>query len=95
MSGHYIPKILYSMKNPLCKYNRLFGEAGEKTGLRKYRIFGIALLDTFVVIAFAVLIAWSFRLSYLYTMLALFLIGIIVHRLFCVRTAVDVMIFGK
>ena len=82
------------MQNPLCKYKDMFGEAGSTAGLRKYRIFGIALLDTVVVLLSAILIAWTFRLSYIKTIIAIFILGIVVHRAFCVRTAVDKMIFG-
>ena len=82
------------MQNPLCKYKNIFGEAGSTDGLRKYRIFGIAMLDTGVVLLFAILIAWMFRLSYVKTIIALFILGIVVHRMFCVRTAVDKLIFG-
>ena len=82
------------MQNPLCKYKDALGVPGSKTGLRKYRIFGIALFDTAVVLVFAVLLAWMFRLSYAYTIVAIFILGVFVHRLFCVRTAVDNIIFG-
>ena len=82
------------MQNPLCKYKDALGVPGSKTGLRKYRIFGIALFDTTVVLVIAVFIAWMFRLPYVYTIVAIFILGIIVHRLFCVRTAVDKILFG-
>ena len=82
------------MQNPLCKYKDILGVPGSKTGLRKYRIFGIALLDTTVVLVIAVFIAWMFRLPYVYTIVAIFILGIIVHRLFCARTAVDKILFG-
>jgi len=82
------------MQNPLCKYKDILGEPGSTTGARKYRIFGIALFDTGIVILFAVLIAWMFRLSYIKTTIAIFILGIVVHRMFCVRTAVDKLIFG-
>ena len=83
-----------NIQNPLCKYKDVLGVPGSKIGLRKYRIFGIALFDTAVVLVFAVFIAWMFRLSYTYTIAAIFILGIIVHRFFCVRTAVDKILFG-
>jgi len=82
------------MSNPLCKYNKLFGEAGSTEGLRKYRVFGIAVLDVSVTLAVAVMVAWVFKLPYIQTIVAIFILGIFVHRAFCVRTAVDKMIFG-
>ena len=82
------------MSNSLCKYKDLFGKAGSTEGLRKYRIFGIAVLDVTVTLACAILIAWVFRLPYMQTIIAIFILGIFVHRAFCVRTAVDRMIFA-
>jgi hypothetical protein len=82
------------MTNPLCKYKDLFGKAGSTEGLRKYRIFGIAVLDVSVTVVCAVLFAWVFKLPYIQTIVAIFILGIVVHRAFCVRTAVDKMIFG-
>lgn len=82
------------MSNPLCKYSKLLGEAGSTTGMRKYRVFGIAVLDVTVTVICALLIAWVFKLPYLQTVIAIFILGIFVHRAFCVRTAVDKMIFA-
>ena len=81
------------MPNPLCQYKDLLGKAGTTEGLRKYRIFGIAILDVSVTVICAILIAWFFRLPYMQTAVAIFILGIFVHRAFCVRTAVDKMIF--
>jgi len=82
------------MQNPLCQYKDIFGKAGSKTGMRKYRIFGIAVLDATVTVICALLIAWFFKLPYLQTVIAIFILGVFVHRAFCVRTAVDKMIFS-
>jgi hypothetical protein len=79
----------------LCKYKNLFGEAGKTTGIRKYRILGISIIDVVVVILFAYLIARAFRLPFIITTFAIFLLGILVHRLFCVKTAVDIALFGN
>ena len=83
------------MQNPLCKYKDMLGKAGTQEGLRKYRIFGIAILDTTVVIIVALLIARLFRLPYITTIIVIFILGIFIHKLFCVNTALNVMIFGK
>lgn len=82
------------MTNPLCKYNKLFGDAGSTEGLRKYRVFGIAILDVSVTVVCAILIAWFFNLPYIQTVVAVFVLGVFVHRAFCVRTAVDKMLFS-
>lgn len=82
-------------KKSLCKYKNALGEAGSTSGLRKYRFFGIAILDVTVVLICSYLIARLFRLPLILTTIVVFLLGILVHRIFCVKTAVDVMLFGK
>ena len=81
------------MKPPFCQYKDLFGTPGLETGFRKYRIFGIAILDVTVTLVCAILFAWFFHLPYPQTIIAIFILGVFVHRLFCVRTAVDKMLF--
>ena len=75
----------------LCKYKDFFGK--PNTGMRKYRIFNIAILDCAVVIAIGYLISWYFKWNLWITLGSLFLLGIFVHRLFCVRTGVDQLLF--
>ena len=76
----------------LCKYKNLFGKPGA--GLRKYRIFDIAILDTSVVIVIGILISRITGYNIWITLAVLFLSGIVAHRLFCVRTGVDKMLFS-
>lgn len=75
----------------LCKYKDLFGK--PRAGLRKYRIFDIAILDTAVVIIFGYLLSLFFKWNLWYTLGGLFLLGIVAHRMFCVRSGVDKMFF--
>jgi len=75
----------------LCKYKNLFGT--PRTGLRKYRIFDIALLDTVVTIICAYLIAWFFNWTFWKVLVIVFISGIFAHRLFCVRTGLDKKLF--
>ena len=79
------------MENPLCKYKNMFGKPNE--GLRKYRIFDIAVLDTVVVILFGILISYLTGYNVWLVLVFLFVLGIIVHRLFCVRTGLDKKLF--
>jgi len=76
----------------LCKYKNILGKPGA--GLRKYRIFDIAILDTAVVIIVGILISRITGYNIWITLVVLFLSGIVVHRLFCVRTGVDKMLFS-
>jgi ABC-type transport system involved in multi-copper enzyme maturation permease subunit len=77
----------------LCKYKDLFGK--PNTGLRKYRIFDIAILDTAVVIIIGYLISWYFKWNLWITLASLFLFGIFAHKIFCVRTGVDKLLFSN
>ncbi|NDC83806.1 hypothetical protein EB093_09145 [bacterium] len=84
---------MYNMQNPFCKYKNAFGE--PNTGIRKYRIMNIAIYDTLLVLVIAIALAWFFRLPYIPTIVGIYLLGIVAHRLFCVQTGVDIMLFGK
>jgi hypothetical protein len=75
----------------LCKFKNAFGE--PNTGLRKYRIFGIAIMDTTVVIVIGYLISIYMGWNLVYVLIGLFSLGIFIHRLFCVRTGIDKMLF--
>ena len=80
------------MNNPFCKYKNIFGE--PKTGVHRFRFMGVAIVDVIMTLIGAIIIAWYFQLPYLHTIIALFVIGIAAHHLFCVRTTVDKWIFG-
>ena len=86
----------------LCQYKGLFGNPGE--GQRIYRIFGMAIFDWVVVFIctfiFQQLINSSFVYGYTnqyfsYPLILLFVVlfGIFIHRIFCVRTGLDRMLF--
>ena len=75
----------------LCKYKDIFGKPG--TGAHSYRIFNIAIVDVIFTIIFAWLIAKWMNLCFWKTLLGLFILGIIMHRLFCVRTTIDKLLF--
>lgn len=74
------------------KYKDIFGKPSE--GLHKYRIFNLAIIDIIVTILFAWFFSFTFKYSFLWCLLILFLLGIILHRLFCVRTTIDKLLFG-
>ena len=75
----------------LCKYKNLFGEPG--TGIHRFRIFNIGVIDVLSVLLAAFIISKLFNLSLKWTTISLFIIGICVHRLLCVRTTVDKLLF--
>ena len=76
----------------LCKYKNALGVPGQ--GVHSYRIFNIAIVDVIMTIIGAYIISLMFRISFLYTTIALFILGIVSHRLFCVKTTVNNFLFG-
>ena len=76
----------------LCKYKDILGE--PKKGIHSYRLFGVAIVDVILTIIGAWLIAHFFHLNFVHTLVSLFILGIILHRIFCVKTTVDRVLFG-
>lgn len=76
----------------LCKYKNLFGI--PRQGIHSWRIFDVAMADVLQTLLGAALISYVFKLPLIYCVVGLFLLGIILHRLFCVKTTVDRWIFG-
>ena len=76
----------------LCKYKDALGIPGQ--GVHSYRIFNIAIVDVIMTVIGAYLFSLIFRTSFLYTTITLFILGIILHKIFCVKTTVDKFLFG-
>ena len=86
----------------LCKYRNIFGE--PKTGLHNYRIFNIAVFDVLATLLVSVIIHQVIIVEWLkmYSIIKLwmvivfmFVLGILLHQLFCVRTTVDKLLFDE
>ena len=75
----------------LCSKKDMFGKPGE--GAHSYRFMGIAIVDFLLTVIVALLVAWIMKWSIGWTLLGFFILGIIAHRLFCVRTTVDKLLF--
>ena len=75
----------------LCLYKDLFGRPRE--GAHSYRIFDIAVVDVAATVVVAYVIARIFGLSFWKSLVVLFIVGILSHRMFCVRTTVDKLVF--
>ena len=76
----------------LCQYKNIFGEPGK--GIHSYRLIGVAIVDVVMTIIGAYLISKYFKLNFIHTMISLFVLGIIMHRFFCVRTTIDKLLFN-
>ena len=75
----------------LCKYKEILGIPGK--GIHSYRFADMAVADIIQTILGGVLIGYFMRWNIAVTVLGLFAIGIISHRIFCVRTTVDKWLF--
>ena len=79
------------MDSSLCPYKYLFGKPNES--VHKYRILDVAIVDLSMTIAASYLIARYYNKDFKIILVILILLGIISHRLFCVRTTVDKLLF--
>lgn len=77
----------------LCKYKNALGVPGK--GVHSYRVFGVAIADVIMTIVASLIVAYLFKLPFLYVAIFAFILGIILHRLFCVRTTVDKILFPE
>jgi len=75
----------------LCKYKNALGE--PKKGVHSYRVFGVALADVIMTLIGAAIISYFSGYSFFYVAIILFILGIALHRLFCVRTTIDKALF--
>ena len=75
----------------LCKYKNALGIPGK--GVHSTRFMGVAVFDVIATLVVAFIISYYTKYSFIYVSIFLFVLGIILHRLFCVRTTVDKMLF--
>ncbi len=76
----------------LCKYKNALGEV--KKGVHSIRIFNIAIVDVLLTLMLAYVIYYFLPdYNYFLILLIVFIIGIILHRIFCVRTTIDKLLF--
>ncbi len=61
-----------------------------KKGVHKYRIGNIAIVDVIGTLIAAFIISYFFQYTWWKVVLILFLLGIVMHRIFNVNTTVDI-----
>lgn len=74
-----------------CAYANLAGRPG--VGAHSYRFLGVAAFDLGLTLILAYAVHRLFLIGYGSALLICLLLGVIAHRLFCVRTAVDRFLF--
>lgn len=75
----------------LCSLKNMFGKPGY--GVHSIRIFDIAIVDLLLTILISWLLARYFNRNFWLILGIVLVIGIISHRLFCVRTTIDKILF--
>lgn len=76
----------------LCKYKNALGIPNK--GIHKYRLFNIAIVDVIFTIIGGFILSKTFNIKMYKITLFLFILGIVLHRLFCVRTTIDKLLFN-
>ena len=75
----------------LCKYKDALGK--PDVGIHSYRIFNIAIADVIMTFIGAFIISYFYNISFIRISIFLFILGIILHRIFCVKTTIDKILF--
>ena len=74
-----------------CEYKDIIGKVGQ--GVHSYRFLNIAIVDVVATILLAYGIHKMLNSPFLITLFVVFLLGILAHRVFCVRTTIDKLLF--
>jgi hypothetical protein len=75
----------------LCDYKDILGKPG--TGAHSIRVFDFAVVDILLTILLGWVIHKRTKLNLTVCIVSSFLLGIISHRIFCVRSTVDKILF--
>lgn len=77
----------------LCSYRHIFGE--ERKGFHSLRLFDIAVGDVVLTLLLSLFISHVAKINIIITTIMVFIVGIVIHRMFCVNTKINTLIFGK
>lgn len=75
----------------LCQYKNALGKVGE--GVHSIRFIGVAIVDVLLTVLGSYVLSLIFHWNFWITLIVVFIIGIILHRVFCVRTTIDKLLF--
>ena len=77
----------------LCHYKNLLGK--PDTGIHSFRIANIAVFDVLITLLFAYILCLLFpNIPKYIFFIGIFILGIIVHRIFCVKTTINKLLFS-
>ena len=80
-----------NMQGSGCPYKNILGKPNE--GVHSYRFANVAIVDVIMTIIFAFIISAVFAIPFWKVLGVSFILGIVLHRFFCVRTTVDKLLF--
>ena len=75
--------------NSLCQYKHVFGK--ERTGFHAIRVLDVAIGDFLLTLVGSFIIAYFLGTNFLMTFIIIFILGIILHRMFCVNTKINTL----
>ena len=90
--NHFFYNNYIYMSINLCKYRNILGK--PKQGIHSYRIFNIAIADVIMTIIGSYILSYIFKWPFWWTLLILFILGILLHKLFCVKTTINQLLFN-
>ncbi len=76
----------------LCKYRNAFGEPGKGV---HFHVLGIAIFDLAGTFIISFILHKIFHWNLWVVFLSAMILAIILHRLFCVNTTINKLIFGN
>jgi hypothetical protein len=87
----FVNIVFLNNKMSLCQYQNFFGAPG--TGVHSYRIGNVAIVDVLLTIVAAIILAKLFG-NFWIALVVIVLLGILAHRVFCVSTTLDKLLFS-
>lgn len=75
------------------EYRHIFGKEGE--GVHSIRLYNIAVVDVLLTVIFSIVISYTFNMNIIITLINMFLLAIIMHYLFGVKTTINNYMFSK
>ena len=74
----------------LCKFKNIFGEPGK--GVHSHRFMGVAIVDYALTILLAILVTKLTKVPLVISTILCFVMGIVLHALFCVPTQATIFL---
>jgi hypothetical protein len=77
----------------ICDYKNILGK--PKEGVHSLRFMNIAIVDFLLTILLGLFLARIFNINIFAAVLSSLLLGIATHRIFCVKTTINTLLFGN